>query len=175
MKNKSLFFLAVAAIAFFIPYFLTLDEPQSYQGQLLEATDRLKGEPFEGSIVYLIKHNMTGAYGVIVNKATDEMQNGQIVFLGGPVVEDQRVILHTPDAMADRSLRLPEPNNDLAGSEEGAVDALLDMIAKGNAPRKFKLFKGYAGWAPGQLESELRRKHWTVAPYDEATVFQAVR
>ena len=134
---------------------------------MLLATDKLTSGPFKESIVYLIKHDVTGAFGLVINRPSDKAG----VFLGGPVAEDRQVILHTPDVMTTGSAKLPDPNNDLAVSEEDAVPLLLDMIAKGNAPRKFRLIQGYTGWGPGQMEGEMRRGHWVTAPYDEEIVF----
>ena len=167
-------FLIVAIVAFSAPYLLTLPRSPSFQGQLLVATNKLDGSPFESAVVYLIKHDETGAYGLVINRPSGKTAGAAKVriFSGGPVDEDKRAILHSHDVTAPASLDLPAPNNDLAVTEvEDSTNNLLALIAQGQTPRFYRVTEGYVGWGPGQIEGEMRRGHWMTAPYNEAIVF----
>ena len=48
---------------------------------------------------------------------------------------------------------------------------VLRAIASGNGPQQRRIYLGYAGWGPGQLEGELGRDDWMTAPADSAVVF----
>jgi putative transcriptional regulator len=50
---------------------------------------------------------------------------------------------------------------------------ILRAIAKGSGPRKAVLALGYAGWASGQLESEILANGWLVSPADAGLIFDA--
>ena len=57
---------------------------------------------------------------------------------------------------------------------EGQVRGLQKMVAERDPDKKFRLYAGYAGWAPGQLDRELARGGWHVLQADVATVFEKV-
>ena len=86
---------------------------------------------------------------------------------GGPVDNARGFVLHSADWTGEGSLRV---------NQEMALTASLDVlkvIAGGGGPRHGLLALGYAGWGPGQLDSEMQQNAWLSAPADEALVFDA--
>jgi putative transcriptional regulator len=91
------------------------------------------------------------------------------VMLGGPVKRFQGFVLHSGDYAAEETLKI---SNDFALT--ATVD-ILKAIAVGKGPRAKILALGYAGWSPGQLESEILRNGWLHCDADPALVFGSSR
>jgi putative AlgH/UPF0301 family transcriptional regulator len=86
---------------------------------------------------------------------------------GGPVENGRGFVLHTTDWATEGSLMV-QPGLALTAS----VD-ILKAIAGGGGPREGVLALGYAGWGPGQLESEIQQNAWLSVPADERLLFGA--
>ena len=88
------------------------------------------------------------------------------VLFGGPVEQGRGFVLHTSDYFTEDS--------SLPVSANIALTATVDILramAKGEGPQRAVLALGYAGWAPGQLESEIQRNGWLTCQADEELVF----
>lgn len=159
-------FWGIVALFFCLPWLLTQgDPPPLHEGQLLLATNEIPDGPFVQSVVYVLRHDPGGAFGLVLNRP---LSNG--LYDGGPVDPSRMTVLHTSEVMTENSRRLPPPADFLAVIEgAGAAEAINK--ATGPHPRRHRVFSGYAGWAPGQLDVEIRRGHWIAAPYDEDAVF----
>jgi putative transcriptional regulator len=88
------------------------------------------------------------------------------LYLGGPVQPSALSFLHSDAFMADANVM---PNLSLGHS----VDSLMELGEALSPTRKIKLFAGYAGWSPGQLEDEMKRKAWLTHPASLELVFDA--
>ena len=88
------------------------------------------------------------------------------VHLGGPVETGRGFVLHSADYFKKEST-LPIDNNVCLTA---TIDILRD-IAKGTGPDKALLALGYAGWAPGQLESEIQANGWLHCAADSELIF----
>lgn len=149
-------------------------------GQLLVATP-LTGEPFEESVVLVLHHDAEGAHGLVLNQPMDAgvdvvlpewqpfVTDPGVLFRGGPVGRDT--------AMGLVSVPGREPGNAPLGTQLlfggiGLVD--LDAPAPLVVPElgAFRIFVGYAGWGPGQLESEIEQGAWHVVPREPRDPFQ---
>jgi putative transcriptional regulator len=87
------------------------------------------------------------------------------VHFGGPVEPGRGFVLHSADYREQATLMV---------GEEFGVTATLDIlraIGKGEGPHRSLLALGYAGWAPGQLDSEIQANGWLSVPADAALVF----
>lgn len=152
------------------------------EGSLLIATPLLKGSCFEKSVVYVCAHNETGAMGILVNHTIGNIRCGDIlsqlnikpseincgnapVYFGGPIESAKGFILHTSDYFSSGT-QIIHSNISLTST----VDILQD-IALGKGPNKRILALGCAGWAPGQIEKELKENAWITIPANEAIVF----
>jgi putative transcriptional regulator len=152
-------------------------------GQLLIAMPGMGDLRFERSVIFLCAHSEDGAMGLIVNKPAPELSFADLlaqlkipatvdvararVHFGGPVEHGRGFVLHTSDYSARESTHVSE-----GFSMTATVDILQDM-ARGNGPKQAILALGYAGWGPGQLESELQANGWLVAPAEAEVVFAA--
>jgi putative transcriptional regulator len=153
-------------------------------GQLLIAMPGMGDFRFERAVIFLCAHSAEGAMGLIVNKPAPELSfadllaqlkipasidlKGARVHFGGPVEHGRGFVLHTAEyGVEESSLQV---SRDFAMT--ATIDILQDM-AKGGGPKRALLALGYAGWGPGQLESEIQANGWLTAPADLDLVFEA--
>lgn len=156
-------------------------EGRDLTGWLLVAAPEMKGSIFTGTVIYIARHTAESAFGLIVNRPIGagpvkallegfglegEGVEGDVrVHFGGPVDPAAGFVLHSTDRLY---------SGDVDKSDHVAVNvelAILRDIAVGKGPRRSLFALGYAGWGPGQLESELERGTWVTVPYDERIVF----
>src|SRR5207237_8687018 len=88
------------------------------------------------------------------------------LFLGGPVLPTALSLLHSGTFIPAANVI---PNLGLGHS----LDELIEMGESFSAMRKLRMFAGYAGWAPGQLEDEMKREAWLTHPASLELVFEA--
>jgi putative transcriptional regulator len=158
-------------------------------GQMLIATPTMQDERFSRSVIYICAHSSEGAMGIVVNQpaanisfpdllvkldvipATDlitlpSRAGGVKVLKGGPVETERGFVLHSADFFIENST-LPIDR----GICLTATLDILKAIAKGNGPESAILALGYAGWAPGQLETEIHDNGWLHCPADPELLF----
>ncbi len=150
-------------------------------GQLLIAMPGMTDPRFEKSVIYMCAHNSDGAMGLVVNRPIEsltfpelleqlEIDSGDCgepirVLFGGPVEQARGFVLHSPDYLQDASLVV---------DENIALTATIDIlraIAGGSGPDNCLLALGYAGWGPGQLDTEIKGNGWLNVDADEDLVF----
>ena len=151
----------------------------SLQGYFLIATPKMPDPRFQGQVVYLCAHNEDGAMGLVINQPIPDIQLADIltsfglsgsvdklpVYLGGPVETNTAYILYSAEYQAPSYLEV-SPTTRLTRDP-----VVLEDIAKGCGPSKYLFLLGYAGWAPGQLENELRMNGWLTLPADDEVLF----
>ncbi|MDH4982451.1 YqgE/AlgH family protein [Hyphomicrobium sp. D-2] len=158
-------------------------------GQLLIAMPVMSDPRFARSVIYLCAHSAEGAMGLIINQRashisfpdllerlgileadTDDDGIGEInnmtIQVGGPVETGRGFVLHSDDYFADDSTLTIEDGVCLTAT----VD-ILKAIAAGEGPDRAILALGYAGWSPGQLESEIQANGWLSCPADPDIIF----
>ena len=86
--------------------------------------------------------------------------------VGGPVETGRGFVLHSPDYFSEDSTLAIEQNVCLTAT----ID-ILKAIAQGKGPTRALLALGYAGWSPGQLESEIQANGWLHCPADADIIF----
>jgi len=152
---------------------------------LLVAMPQLLDPNFRRSVVLIVHHDETGTFGLVLNRISDvsvgdlcgtlgiEWRGDEVAPLawGGPVQPNTGWILigglpvwagSTEDGEEVTEI---DPGLHFAGSL-----ATLRRVADA-PPQQFRLFLGYAGWGPGQLEAELAQGAWLVAPLRAEVVF----
>ncbi len=150
-------------------------------GQLLVAMPSMSDSRFEKAVIYVCAHNEEGAMGLVINKLIESLTFTELmeqlnldtgslgeeirVHFGGPVEIGRGFVLHSSDYMQDASLPV---NEDVALT--ATVD-ILKQIAGGGGPRRSLLALGYAGWGPGQLDSEIQENGWLTVDADEGLLF----
>jgi len=158
-----------------------LGSAQYLEGHLLIAMPSMEDTRFERSVIYMCAHNDDGAMGLIVNKELDVLAFSDLldqvglddipvedqirVHFGGPVETGRGFVLHSAEY---------QQSGTLAVSGDFAVTASIEIlrdIANGDGPRRSLFALGYAGWAPGQLETEIQANGWLHAPADPQLVF----
>jgi len=153
----------------------------SLAGQLLIAAPALAGSGFDRTVVLVVRHGKAGAFGIVINRPLDSRPIASLleafgadasgvhdsvpIYLGGPVSPTVGLVIHSAD------YHLPD-TLDIDGrvALSAAGDVLRD-IGLGVGPNKSLIAFGYAGWAPQQLEGELKRGDWYTVAEDPALVF----
>jgi putative transcriptional regulator len=148
------------------------------KGQLLLDSGQLAGSFFQRTVVLICQHDAEGAFGLVLNRATGNKVGEMIVaelpdslktcplFLGGPVQPSALSYLHSDAFVPDGNVM---PNLSLGHS----LDTLIEIGESFSPNRKIRLFAGYAGWSPGQLEDEMKRKAWLTHPASLELVFDS--
>lgn len=158
-------------------------------GQLLIAMPVMDDERFARSVIYVCAHSSEGAMGIIVNRPAgsldfsdllvqlDIIKKGERITLpesaesmkvlkGGPVETGRGFVLHSSDFfIEDATLPIDE------GICLTATVDILKAIAAGGGPKHAILALGYAGWAPGQLETEIQGNGWLHCAADPDLIF----
>jgi putative transcriptional regulator len=119
-------------------------------GRLLVAVPGMLDPFFNATVVFLFAHE-DGAAGLILNRPTDlpveeaipdltqRVVEPRVVFFGGPVRTDEAIIL---------------------GRYDDDAVAIVDQTTPEDDPSDLRVFAGYAGWSPGQLEDEIEAGGW---------------
>jgi putative transcriptional regulator len=134
---------------------------QSLAGKFLVARLALKESSFRQSVVLLLQHGSEGAFGLVVNRPAKVDELPFPVFAGGPCASQGLILVH---GHADWSEQADDPPGEVAAGIYLGDAACLSQIrdaSEGQALR-YRLFSGYAGWGPGQLEGELAAGAWSV-------------
>ena len=153
-------------------------------GQFLVAADTLRDPRFARTVIYMVRHDASGAMGLVVNRPVRDMPLAPLLrkfglddrgvtgsvraHYGGPVDIGQGFLLHTAEYATQGTAQIA---GDIAMTPTPGVLTALGDIARGGGPRKSLFAVGYAGWAPGQLEGEIERGAWITVPADEALLF----
>jgi putative transcriptional regulator len=149
------------------------------KGRLLLATPPLEDPNFDRTVIYILEHHDEGALGVVLNRPSPEelgepldawadlQSDPSLVFVGGPVEPDALIALaRTLQPLDEADEHLAPLSGDLASADLAADP--LDVIPSISALR---VFRGYSGWGPGQLEGEIEAGAWLVLDPDPEDVF----
>jgi putative transcriptional regulator len=150
-------------------------------GQLLVAMPQMLDERFVKTVIYMCAHTEDGAMGLVVNKILEDIDFPDLldqldlnpaaggtdirVHFGGPVESGRGFVLHSSDYQQDATMVI---------DEQIALTATTDIlrdIAEGDGPQSSLLALGYAGWGPGQLDSEIQANGWLSVDADPGLIF----
>ena len=151
-------------------------------GQLLVATPELEGPVFEQTVIYMVRHDaQTGAFGFIINRPLGDLPMSVLLrqaglpgegakgtvrlHVGGPVEPTRLSVLHSDDYTSPDTVKAGP------GVAVTSEPSILEAITRGKGPRRVRFTVGYAGWAPGQLEAEMRAGYWVAVPSDDGILF----
>jgi putative transcriptional regulator len=145
---------------------------ESVRGHLLIAAPSLF-DYFRRTVVLVLEHTSDGAMGVVLGRSSDTRVADAVpllaelpgaddpVYLGGPV-SPQSVV-----ALGD--FERPEE----AGTQVVGSLGTLDPDGTNESLRRVRVYAGYAGWSPGQLDGELEQGAWIVQDADPEDPFRA--
>ena len=168
------------------------DEPVEgsfLDGQMLIAMPSMQDPRFLRSVIYICAHSDDGAMGLIINQQAPNIDFVELLnqlnitsdkdaihlpsslqditdHVGGPVESGRGFVLHSSDYYSEDSTL---PIDD--GVCLTATVDILRAIASGEGPTRALLALGYAGWGPGQLESEFQANGWLHCPADTDLLF----
>jgi putative transcriptional regulator len=140
------------------------------------------GDPFfHRGVVLLLEHSPQGSFGLVVNRLTElplaavlgelglawESSRHAFAYFGGPVHPNVGTALFSGVQVDEEEERTLSVGADVRLSQDIRV---LSQIAP-SPPEAFRLILGSAGWTGGQLEAELGRNDWLIAPFDRELLF----
>ncbi len=152
-------------------------ERESLRGQLLLAGPRLLDPNFIRTVVLVGEHSGEGALGIVLNRPSEALvaeavpdlaelvASDAVVHVGGPVQPDAVTVL--------AEFSEPELAATTIFAEVGFARGDVDTSTLSTAIRRARVFAGYAGWSPGQLETELEQGDWILADPRPDDVFAA--
>lgn len=156
-------------------------EPAYLSNHFLMAMPGMADPNFDGTLILLAEHNEDGAMGLILNRTMpldlrglferinldlpDEGLAAQAVLAGGPVQSDRGFVLHRSGEQWLATITVG-PELALTSSRD-----ILEAMAQAGGPSEVVVTLGYAGWGPGQLESELAQNAWLSVQADPALIF----
>ena len=149
----------------------------------LVAMDQIRSDPnFQHSVVLLLKFEVEeGALGLVVNRSTDlgfaelcenlgiacSDRDSRMVGWGGPVGQDQGWALLGDEMAEGLDVETTVPGIHWSRGKD-ALERMARAPSLGG-----RIFLGYAGWMPGQLEQEIVQGSWLVVPICDGLVFEA--
>ncbi|HVR44688.1 MAG TPA: YqgE/AlgH family protein [Thermoanaerobaculia bacterium] len=150
---------------------------------LLVAMPQVTDPFFHRSVVLLLEHDGEGSFGLILNRPTEltlaELLSGLGVewggapaatsWLGGPVQPNIGTLLWGGAAPPGGGEGVLE----FAPGVKITRDVRVLSRVAAEPPERFRLLLGCAGWGAGQLEQEIARNDWLIAPFDADGAFDA--
>lgn len=149
---------------------------KSLRGRFLLDGGGLSGSYFHRAVVLVCKHDAEGAFGLVLNQALElgiarRLEEelpvclaGYPVYVGGPVQPGALTyLLRNQAGVGDRVMPGITFGHTLEPFEQGRIEDALHAV---------RLFAGYAGWSPGQLDDEVARKAWITHKANVRQVFE---
>ena len=194
MKKRILLLLVfILQISLFHYIFALAESPKNYlkgkfyssvKDHFLIATEKMKDNRFEKTVIVMLESDENGAWGLVINKRLGTMPIALLIdpslntseereklykvnipiFWGGPVDIKEIFILHSAEYQSDSTKNYGY----ISISQD--YNILFD-IAKNKGPEKSLVILGYSGWGSGQLEGEMEKDHWILSDIDLEITF----
>ena len=149
----------------------------NYKGKLLVAHPMLT-DFFNRAVIYVYKDDKTGSAGLVLNKPTKYTVRELVaessmiyhgkehIYKGGPVTERAIFMLHTDDWYSTTTTQISK------GLAMTSDDFMIEKLSLEQKPTTWRIFAGFAGWAPGQLQQEMNSQYgWLTCEADRSIVF----
>lgn len=156
-----------------------------YSSKFLYFSRHENADFFNDSVIFLCEHSKNGAFGFVMNQPTDLSESILLsklnlnknskhetlkhVLRGGPVDTDRLFVLHNANDITFQQTTQISDDLFLTTSND-----ILESIARKKINAKYKIIVGYCGWAPGQLESEIKQNAWHIVSSDMNLVFDTL-
>lgn len=164
-------------------YFQSVNSDSELNSTLLIAMPQLEDPNFRRTVMLIVDHSEGGTFGLVLNRVVDLLASTLCASLnvdwrgdpqasihwGGPVEPDTGWLLLNEPKILD----LDDPSISRIGDEDLFLARSIEVLrgASNEASGAIQLYLGYAGWGPGQLESEMTQGAWLVAPPNTELVF----
>ena len=188
MKKRILLLSMYIIISLFNNDITSAEGPKNYlkgkfyssvKDHFLIATEKMRDNRFNETVIIMLESDENGAWGLVINKRIGTMPIALLidpslntseeredlfkinipVFWGGPVDAKEIFILHSTEYKSETTKNY----RNISISQDYTI--LFD-IAKNNGPKKSLVILGYSGWGSGQLEGEMERDHWILSDID---------
>ena len=181
MRRCGAWLVLAALSALLLPAQVALVEKPA-KGRVLVASKSLGDPNFLHTVVLLAHYDAEGAMGVILNRPTDAPLRRMFpraeplkdrkdpLYEGGPVMPTGAVALVRFDEKPEKGTKHVRDDIYLVGD----LELLEKAVNEGKGPLELRVYLGYAGWGPGQLDREIAMGAWYVFEVDLATVFDPV-
>jgi putative transcriptional regulator len=165
---------------------VVMSEPPFLSGKLLLSMPGIGDPRFERVVIAMCVHDAEGALGIVANSLTGGLTvralmeqldidpgvtpHDKMVMHGGPVEPGRGFVLHSREYEGQSTISVAGA----AGISWGLTSTLdvLKDIADGKGPARWMAALGCTGWGAGQLDDEMLRHGWHVAPGDPALLFE---
>jgi len=160
-----------------------LTDPMDLNGKLLVAMPGMGDPRFAHSVVQMCAYSAEGAMGLIINKVSGDLRlrdlmeqlsipthpdmKERLIHFGGPVESGRGFVLH--ERGYNSSISTMEIGEDFAMT---ATLDILEDLGEGRGPARAIVALGYAGWGPGQLETEIAQNGWLTCDATVELVFE---
>lgn len=160
------------------PWPASADDAKPLTTILLVARPQLRDLNFKDSVVLVMNNIASAPAGIILNRPTkiavsklfDDLERlsklEDKLYFGGPVATGAVSFLFRADTPPERATRVID-----GVYFSTSRDLLIELLARDKPMEQLKIFVGYSGWAPGQLEAEIERGDWSLAPADLDAIF----
>lgn len=133
----------------------------SLAGKFLVARSSLRDAFFGRSVILLLQHGDEGAFGLVLTRPAQSPELPFPVFVGGPCKMDGLLMIHGRKDWYDEDGPMEVCPGVYLGTAEQFEKARESDDAEAG---RFRVFTGYSGWAPAQLEEEMNQGSWIVRP-----------
>jgi len=170
--------LCLFLLAFGVSWPAFADDAKPPTAILIVAREELRDANFKDSVVLVMNNIGPGPAGLIVNRPTritvsslfpDVESLAKLddkLYFGGPVEIESVSFLFRADTAPEHAIRV------IDGVYLSANRDLLRKLLDRDKPMEdLRIFVGHSGWAPGQLEAEIARGDWTLAPAEADALF----
>lgn len=146
------------------------------KGKLIVAKRHINDDTFGSTVILLVHYEKDGTMGLVINRpaqrnakkdgAAPEGKGHGPVFSGGPVEKNTHWVLIRSKGPIEGCT--PVLEEVCMAQSSGVLD---NLVKSQSTPPEFRVYIGYAGWRPGQLEREISRGGWHLTEADAERVF----
>jgi putative transcriptional regulator len=127
---------------------------------------------FRQTVVLMLAHDKNGAFGVVVNRPAQAEGVPFPIFAGGPCPSQGLLMLHGHPEWLEPAEDEEESKAICPGVYLGNPDCATRVAEADESDQyRYRMFLGYAGWGPGQLEGELASGAWMISPASDELMF----
>ena len=155
---------------------MALSDMAPATGALLIAPPMMQDPNFRRTVILLCEHGVDGSFGLILNRSVSlnlkdvvegmDLYHGPLC-MGGPVQPNTLHVLHRYGSSVGESIEVTEQT--FWGGDFEIIRKKVENEL--TSSEEIRFFLGYAGWTPGQLDSEIEQDGWIIAPSDDRVIF----